>query len=208
MAMEEPLRLLRTLSVFLLSPSKLGEAPTLDMSTIHGSNFCRPELTWRDIQHLCVETAGMINPDDDWEEISNGKKYSYKYGFGVLNAERYIKAAKTWPLVKPQTWFGTPSVQLGNGTLDINGTYSGGIPIVPGGVTSSIHVSRQMLEESNFEALEHINVKVWVNHTRRGDVEIELVSPNGIKSVLARKRISDSDDTGYPGWRFMSVKHW
>jgi kexin len=58
------------------------------------------------------------------------------------------------------------------------------------------------------EKLEHINVKVWIQHGKRGDVEVELRSPHGIRSVLAGKRSGDSATTGYPGWTFMSVKHW
>jgi len=69
-------------------------------------------------------------------------------------------------------------------------------------------VTEDMLRENNFESLEHINVKVWINHTKRGDVEVEIVSPNGIKSILASMRRSDNAQTGYPGWTFMSVKHW
>jgi len=37
---------------------------------------------------------------------------------------------------------------------------------------------------------------------------VELVSPNGIKSMLAAPRAADDANTGFPGWRFMSVKHW
>ncbi|EEB95885.1 hypothetical protein MPER_05077, partial [Moniliophthora perniciosa FA553] len=38
----------------------------------------RPDLTWRDVQHLCVQTARMINPDDpDWEPTAEGRLYSY-----------------------------------------------------------------------------------------------------------------------------------
>jgi len=64
------------------------------------------------------------------------------------------------------------------------------------------------LKTHNFETLEHVTVRVWINHTRRGDVEVEVVSPNGIKSVLAAVRSFDSATTGFPGWQFMSVKHW
>ena len=37
----------------------------------------------------------------------------------------------------------------------------------------------------NLQTLEHIDIHVCINHPRRGDVIVELVSPNGIKSVLA-----------------------
>ncbi|TFK30024.1 kex protein [Coprinopsis marcescibilis] len=169
----------------------------------------RPDLTWRDIQHLCVQSARMINPEDpDWEPTTIGRRYSYKYGYGVLDAELFIKAAKDWKLVKPQAWFSSDTPILENGAMDVNGTYSGGTLIGPGGVTSTLEVTPEMLTNNNFETLEHINVKVWINHTRRGDVEVELVSPNGVKSILGNKRASDTANTGYPGWMFMSVKHW
>ena len=43
-----------------------------------------------------------------------------------------------------------------------------------------------MVEDSNLERLEHVTVRVWIDHQRRGDVEVEIKSPNGITSVLAR----------------------
>ncbi len=168
----------------------------------------RPDLTWRDIQYLCIETARIVNPDDDWETTATGRKYSYQYGYGALDAYEYVKAAQDWTLVGPQSWFKTHTVQLGDGTMDEEGKYSGGEAIVEGGVSSTIAVTQDMLNEHNFDKLEHINIKVWIDHARRGDVEVEVVSPNGIKSMLAGKRKSDSDKDGFPGWTFMSVKHW
>ncbi|KAG6916651.1 hypothetical protein DXG01_005937 [Tephrocybe rancida] len=169
----------------------------------------RPDLSWRDVQHLCVETARMINPEDpDWEATANGRLYSYKYGFGVLDAGRYVTAAQSWQLVKPQAWFETPAIQLNGGAMDTDENYSGGQFIGKGGITSTMSITKEMLQENNFEALEHINVKVWINHKTRGDVEVELISPKGITSVLAKRRIGDRAASGFPGWKFMSVKHW
>jgi kexin len=119
-----------------------------------------------------------------------------------------VTAATTWQNVKPQAWFDIPAIQIAGGTMNTNQEMSGGELIVPGGVSSSAIVTQSMLENANFEKLEHINVKVWISHARRGDVEVEVVSPAGIKSVLAAPRKSDSSSSGYPGWTFMSVKHW
>jgi kexin len=83
-----------------------------------------------------------------------------------------------------------------------------GTTITPEGIRSSFEVTEEMLKDSNFETLEHITVRVWIEHQRRGDVEVEIVSPNGIRSVLARIRRFDEADTGFPGWKFMSLKHW
>lgn len=86
--------------------------------------------------------------------------------------------------------------------------FSGGEPIGSSGVKSSIKVTRDQLDSHNFDKLEHINVKVWISHTKRGDVEVEVISPKGIKSILAGARYGDMADTGFPGWTFMSIKHW
>lgn len=161
------------------------------------------------MQYLCVETARQINPHDpDWSKIATGKYYSNKYGFGAIDGWAYVQAAKDWKLVKPQAWFETPTVQIKNGTMDDHKEYEGGEFIDVGGVTSTITITREMLQEHNFETLEHVNIRVWIDHTRRGDVEVEILSPNGIRSVLAEYRENDEAKSGFPGWQFMSVKHW
>ncbi|KAJ8496835.1 hypothetical protein ONZ51_g888 [Trametes cubensis] len=150
----------------------------------------RPDLSWRDIQHLCVRTAVQVNPDDpDWEPTAAGRWYSYKYGYGGLNGYEFVKAAQDWQPVKPQAWVDLPVVQLNNGTMDSFENAEGGEPIPPDGIESKITITQEMLEQHNFEKLEHITVKVWITHT-------------------PSRRNSDNAKTGYPGWTFMTVKHW
>ncbi|KAI0042684.1 hypothetical protein FA95DRAFT_1525115 [Auriscalpium vulgare] len=169
----------------------------------------RPDLNWRDLQHLTVRTAKVVNAKDpDWNNTAAGRPFSYKYGYGVLNGYDFVTAAQNWQSVKPQTWVEKTPVQIANGTCDFLGDMAGGELIVPGGLTHTITVTKEDLEKDNFETLEHITVRVWITHAKRGDVEVEIVSPNGIKSVLAARRRDDRATTGYPGWRFMSVKHW
>lgn len=76
------------------------------------------------------------------------------------------------------------------------------------GISSSFEVTSGMISDSNFEVMEHVTVRVWIDHQRRGDVEVEIKSPSGITSVLARQRRFDDADTGFPGWKFMTLKHW
>jgi kexin len=151
----------------------------------------------------------MINPEDpDWETIASGRRFSYKYGFGVLNALEYVNAARTWQLVKPQAWMEINAIQINNGSMNVANEMSGGETIVAGGIQSTTTITQSMLDSYNLESLEHITVKVWITHTKRGDVEAQIVSPNGVKSILAAPRRNDADQSGYPGWQFMSVKHW
>lgn len=86
--------------------------------------------------------------------------------------------------------------------------FVGGELITSDGVKSVISVTSDQLQDRNFEQLEHINVRVWISHQHRGDVEVEVVSPNGVRSVLAGRRNSDNAHSGFPGWTFMTVKHW
>ncbi|KAJ3872164.1 peptidase S8/S53 domain-containing protein [Lentinula edodes] len=172
-----------------------------------------PNLTWRDVQYISIETAKMINEDDlDWEETSSGRMYSYKYGYGAMDGWAFVQKAKEWKNVGPQAWYHTHSVQLENGAFNASGNFSGGalIPASKAGIKSSLDITADMLSHSNLDQnrLEHIQVRVWIQHAKRGDVEIEIVSPHGVKSVLGAKRDNDANKDGYPGWIFMSVKHW
>jgi kexin len=110
-----------------------------------------------------------------------------------------------------QTGGDTPTEEEGS-----NGNESNPIPVVKpsgtiitqSGIKSTFDVTQEMLDDSNFETLEHVTVRVWIEHQRRGDVEVEIMSPAGITSVLARVRRFDEDTNGFPGWKFMSLKHW
>lgn len=148
------------------------------------------------MQHLCVKTAVQINnADPDWQLTASGRYYNHKYGFGKLDAWAIVNAAKTHKLVKPQAWWDSQKAESGEA-------------ITKAGVVSSIVVSAADLRQHNLEKLEHVTVVVHIDHQRRGNVEVELVSPKGMTSILARARRFDDADTGLPNWMFMSVKHW
>lgn len=160
----------------------------------------RPELTWRDMQHIAVHSAQMINPDDkDWQKTQAGRHYNHKYGYGVIDAWQFIEETKRHKLVKPQAWL--PS---GNITIPTDRTLIG----EDTGVKSTFDITEDVLEQNNLETVEHVTVRVWITHERRGDIEVELLSPHGTKSVLARPRRFDDATTGFPGWGFMTLKHW
>lgn len=153
-----------------------------------------------------MATAVHINPDDpDWEQTAAGRPFSYKYGYGKLDASLFVEAAKTWTLVKPQAWFDIPMIKLEDANTS---AMTGGRPILAGGVRSSTSVTQDMVKNHNFEKLEHITIKVWITHSRRGAVSVELTSPHGIQSVLAAPRPHDMHTHGFPGWQFMTLKHW
>jgi kexin len=159
----------------------------------------RPDLTWRDLQHLCVQTAQMVDDTDaDWVEVANGRKFNHKYGYGKLDAYKLVEAAKTFEKVKPQAWFHSQEVVIEHDIPDNNAE----------GITTIVTVSQEDLRANNFEKVEHVQILMNLTHQRRGDVVIDLVSPSGGVSHIATKRKFDASGEGMVGWCFMSVKHW
>jgi len=157
----------------------------------------RPDLTWRDVQYLAVTTAIPFNLDDpDWQRTASGRLYNHKFGFGNLDAYQIVQAAKTWKFVKPQAWWTSANVNAHSQLVTREGA------------NATIVVTQADLDGANFESLEHITVAVNVKHNRRGNVRVLLVSPHGSVSILAAHRRYDDAKTGFPGWVFMTVKHW
>lgn len=159
----------------------------------------RPDLTWRDMQHIAVRSAIMINPQDpDWQKTQAGRHFNHKFGYGVIDAYQFVEEARRHTLVKPQAWMEGKNITIPKDESLMTNA----------GVKSTFEVTEQMLKDANVESLEHVTVRVWITHDRRGDCNIVLTSPHGTKSVLARPRRYDDATTGFPGWGFSTLKHW
>ncbi len=158
----------------------------------------RPDLSWRDMQYLAMDTAVPVNLNTgDYQTTTIGKKFSHTFGYGKLDTYAIVEAAKTWTKVKPQAWYYSPWIHVNQ-------------PIPQGdtGVAVGFEVTEAMLKEANLERLEHITVTMNVEHGRRGDISVDLISPNRIVSHLSVTRKYDESTDGYDDWTFMSVVHW
>ncbi|KAL1921957.1 uncharacterized protein VTP21DRAFT_10599 [Calcarisporiella thermophila] len=156
----------------------------------------RPDLTWRDMQHLCVQTAIPVSlDDDDWQETSAGRAFNHKYGYGKLDAYRIVEAARNHVKVGPQLRVKMPIVRVDTE-----------IPQDETGLYSVMRVTEDSV--ADLKRVEHVTVTVNMDHERRGDVEIYLMSPHNVTSQLAARRRFDLSNEGLKNWTFMSVKHW
>ncbi|KAL1980702.1 hypothetical protein VTN96DRAFT_3619 [Rasamsonia emersonii] len=151
----------------------------------------RPELTWRDVQYLLVETA--VQEGDDWQATTIGRKFSHDWGYGKIDAYALVQRAKEWPLVKPQAWYHSSWLKVRRG-----------IPQgAQQGLASTFEVTREAIQKANIARLEHVTVTMNINHTRRGDISVDLRSPEGIISHLSTPRRLDDEEAGYVDWTFM-----
>ncbi|KAI9835173.1 MAG: hypothetical protein M1819_002543 [Sarea resinae] len=158
----------------------------------------RPDLNWRDLQYLVVDTAVPVNEEDgSWQETAIGKKFSHRFGYGKLDAYGIVEAAKTFKSVKPQAWYISPWMHVKH-------------PIPQGdqGLASTFQITENDLKAANLESLEHVTVTMNVEHGRRGDLSVDLQSPSGVVSHLSATRKNDASKEGYKDWTFMSVVHW
>jgi kexin len=150
------------------------------------------------MQHLTVRSAITFNLDDpSWSKTAAGLMHSNKFGFGKIDAWRIVEMAKTYKLAGPQTFIDHPLVKVG-----------GRIPTHTNGINSTIVLTKEAMTAQAFHQLEHITVTVHIEHQRRGDLEVFLISPNNVVSQLSRRRKNDESGEGFNNWTFMTVKHW
>lgn len=64
-------------------------------------------------------------------------------------------------------------------------------------------------KENFVRYLEHVQAVITVNSTRRGDLNINMTSPMGTKSILLSRRPRDDDSkVGFDKWPFMTTHSW
>lgn len=155
-------------------------------------------MSWRDFQYLSVYTAVPVSTNDgSWQKVAKERIYSHKFGYGKLDASRIVEAAKTWQNVKTAVHHTTPYI-----------TVDQVIPSNNEGMPAVYTFTKDMFVKADMKRLEHVTVSLNVDHSRRGDIEVQLVSPNGYVSQLSTSRANDFTKKGYNAWKFMTVKHW
>ncbi|XP_034180593.1 furin-like protease 1 isoform X4 [Osmia lignaria lignaria] len=151
------------------------------------------KLTWRDMQHIVVRTAKPANLKAlDWVTNGVGRNVSHSFGYGLMDAAAMVRLARRWQTVPEQHKCEVSAPHMGR-------------PIPPKSqLTLELHVK----ECSGVNFLEHVQAKVSLMASRRGDLQIQLTSPQGTKSVLLAKRPHDVSKAGFTQWPFMSVHTW
>ena len=162
-----------------------GAAPVVS-GVIALMRAANPELTWRDVKLILAATARKNDSTNSgWEDGalqygSSTERYSFnhEYGFGVVDAGAAVARALTWPDTDTLPAF-----------REITGSSTAApllIPDLPDGGTSTTITST--LEVDNYvDFVEFLEINIDLTHTSMRDLDIDLVSPSGVTSRLARK---------------------
>ncbi|XP_047470324.1 neuroendocrine convertase 2-like [Penaeus chinensis] len=161
-----------------------------------------PNLTWRDIQHLTVLTSKRNSLFDakhryDWHMNGVGLEFNHLFGFGVLDAGAMVALARDWVTVPPRYHcqagiYQTPRRISINETIEIK-----------------IETDACAWSDTEVNYLEHVQAVITLNASRRGDVELFIVSPMDTKSMILSRRPNDDDSRdGFTKWPFMTTHTW
>ncbi|KAG7210501.1 hypothetical protein KM043_012022 [Ampulex compressa] len=151
------------------------------------------DLTWRDMQHIVVRTARPANlRATDWVTNGVGRNVSHSFGYGLMDAAAMVRLARRWRTVPEQHKCEVSAPHMERS-----------IP-----AKSQLVLDLYVKECSGVNFLEHVQAKVSLVASRRGDLQIQLTSPQGTMSTLLAKRPHDVSKAGFNQWPFMSVHTW
>ncbi|KAL6040850.1 Proprotein convertase subtilisin/kexin type 7 [Balamuthia mandrillaris] len=169
-----------------------------------------PNLTWRDVQHVIVRTSRKEGLDrgpnrDGWKQNGAGLWFSHDFGFGLLNAEAAVEAAKSWKNVPNLVSWSSPI-----------SSYKENDPLgkIQGITTFQYQVTANSNTRHALSKMRLESVQLYVDAvfpTTRSDCEVVLISPSGVESYLqlkhkeswSNRRIKYNID-----WTFMSLAYW
>ncbi|XP_076014522.1 proprotein convertase subtilisin/kexin type 5 [Genypterus blacodes] len=158
-----------------------------------------PSLTWRDVQHIIVQTSQARHLDaPDWRLNGAGYKVSHLYGFGLLDAEKMAVVAEDWKRVPEQ------HMCVEEAPLQASRR------VHPASALTCVYDTAGCSSEplQHVVYVEHVVVRVTIVHGRRGDLSLTLTSPSGTVSQLLANRPFDGSTEGFHNWEFMTTHSW
>ena len=146
-----------------------------------------PSLGWRDVVEILARSASKIDATDgSWITNGGGLHFSDKYGFGRVDAQAAVTLAGTWTNLGQETYV-TASASPATSIPDNSST----------GVTSTVNITAS-------GTVEDVEVYLTAPHANWSDLTVELTSPSGTVSTLARTATATAVTSGFSNWRFTS----
>ncbi|KAL5239580.1 hypothetical protein ACI65C_006990 [Semiaphis heraclei] len=159
----------------------------------------KPELTWRDVQHLIAWTSQVAPLSDNfgWNRNKAGFYYSVDFGFGLVNAYKLVQEAMKWENVPEMSSCGIR------------------MPKVKGFPVSRNRAARIIVNSNGCEGLtgeikflEYVQLVVTMTYPKRGDIQITMRSPLGTECHVLENRPKDFSTNGLRRWTFSILAFW
>ncbi|XP_017340495.1 furin (paired basic amino acid cleaving enzyme) b [Ictalurus punctatus] len=152
-------------------------------------------LTWRDMQHLVIRAARPAHLiTNDWRTNGVGRLVSHSYGYGLLDASAMVALAQNWTSVGPQH---KCVIDMLTEPRDVRNH-----------LVFSKSVDACLGQPEFVSSLEHVQARLTLSYTHRGNLAIHLFSPLGTRSTLLAPRPQDNSPEGFNDWAFMTTHAW
>lgn len=156
-----------------------------------------PSLSWRDVQHVTVRSArpspgGVPLERGAWVINKAGLAVSKFFGFGLMDGGEMVHLAKRWNRVPLQRKCAIKTQDQDRVTI-------------PSEVSLTIDST-----SCDINFLEHVQVEVDLDFSRRGDLYLELKAPSNTISLLTRRRQFDNiiPVKNLTNWRIITLFNW
>ncbi len=160
-----------------------------------------PALSWRDTKLILAESAEQLDASaTSWQTSGTayhdtGSHYTHSidYGFGLVDAAASLDLAARWQALPPELHNETIEKTTSFGSVNIEDTISIGA--------------------IGLDFIEHVQLEINSSYADFGDLDIELISPSGTRSLVARRhlcarRIGEQDCADLEGgFTFASAAH-
>ena len=138
-----------------------------------------PALSWRDMKLILAESAEQVDASaTSWQlggaayhNTSSNYTHSIDYGFGLVDAAAALDLAAEWQLLPLERYYETSERTTLFGPVNIEDTIS--------------------IRDIGFDFIEHVQLEIDSSYADFGDLDIELISPRGTRSLVARSHICD-----------------
>ncbi len=187
-----------------------------------------PALNWRDVKEILLRSSRKIDPKSaSWVQRKTYDrpdlppiKHSTLYGGGLIQATQAVEMARTWQPLGPQV--SAERILTPNEGVNYENNPKKGIQsaaafgAISRGSTSTSSskpkkpkVKRKVFDFTRVQSMsvEHVTLTLNLTHTYRGDLKINLISPSGTVSTLAKASIYDFG-ASYNDFTFSTLRHW
>ena len=149
-----------------------------------------PNLTWRDMQHVIVHSARMVDPtQSNWIQNGAGHDFNHHYGFGALDAAALAQTAASWTNASALQTYSSGPIPVNQSIPDDD----------PNGFEFTISVPDHMRTE-------HFELILNATHNAVGHLKIWVRTPDGTRSLFTKERIDTKHDL--VNYVFTSVRSW
>ncbi|WAQ99867.1 FKPC1-like protein [Mya arenaria] len=197
-----------TNSIYTLSISSVTESgkipwyseacsSTLATTYSSGSTDERQIMT-TDIKKSCTETHTGTSASAPLAAglCALALQANHSFGYGLMDAAGMVELSRNWTTVPPQHICEIHSNDTDK-PVPMNGKIS--VPLYTDGCEGTQYEVRY---------LEHVQARITLKASRRGDIQIYLTSPMGTRSTLLAKRSQDTSREGFNNWAFMTTHNW